>query len=115
MSTIKEDLKELAKNFELSWEFIIALFIVEGLVLVLLTINAFDRDNDGIGNIDDKCWKEYGPASADGRPDNDGDGVGDKFDLCPNYPGPVEPSREGEIGDDFFKTWIPDRPAGCGD
>jgi hypothetical protein len=46
-----------------------------------------DRDGDGIPNINDKCWKNYGTMTLNGCTDFDNDGVNDNEDDCINIPG----------------------------
>ena len=46
-----------------------------------------DRDGDGIPNIKDKCWKNYGTIALNGCSDYDNDGVSDNEDDCIDIPG----------------------------
>ncbi len=46
-----------------------------------------DRDGDGIPNIKDKCWKDYGSVALNGCSDMDNDGVPDNEDNCIDIPG----------------------------
>ncbi len=46
-----------------------------------------DRDGDGIPNIKDKCWKNYGSIELHGCTDFDNDGVSDNEDDCIAIPG----------------------------
>ena len=46
-----------------------------------------DRDGDGIPNIKDKCWKNYGTIELNGCTDFDNDGVYDNEDDCIDIPG----------------------------
>lgn len=46
-----------------------------------------DRDGDGIPNIKDKCWKNYGTIELNGCTDFDNDGVPDNEDDCIDIPG----------------------------
>lgn len=46
-----------------------------------------DRDGDGIPNVKDKCWKNYGTIALNGCKDVDNDGVNDNEDDCINIPG----------------------------
>lgn len=46
-----------------------------------------DRDGDGIPNIKDKCWKNYGTIELNGCTDFDNDGVPDNEDECIDVPG----------------------------
>jgi outer membrane protein OmpA-like peptidoglycan-associated protein len=46
-----------------------------------------DRDGDGVPNVNDKCWKDYGSIALDGCSDFDNDGVPDNEDNCIDIPG----------------------------
>lgn len=51
---------------------------------------AYDRDNDGIDDKNDKCPEIYGLKEFEGCPDSDNDGVPDSLDECPDIFGIVE-------------------------
>jgi len=52
-----------------------------------LTPATFDRDGDGIPDVNDACPDQVGPARTNGCPDRDGDGIIDSLDQCPDLPG----------------------------
>ena len=50
----------------------------------------FDRDEDGVLDIDDLCPDEAGDVLSNGCPDSDKDGIPNDYDLCPNLFGSEE-------------------------
>ena len=81
-----------------------------------VAIQKFDRDDDGIPDVDDACPDVPGVPELKGCPkalDTDGDGLTDDSDQCPNDPGP--PDNHGCPYPDRDKDGVPDRDDACPD